>query len=122
MSTRTTSHYNLTFFDTFVIAEAHEGVVISNKEVNENLKLVFDHFNGKEFTLISHRKNNYSLDLNVYSLKMIKKLRAIAVVSSDCGMKEKAAIEQMSFDQSFAFFYTLEEAKRWAGSVIASQV
>ena len=122
MITLNTSHYNLTFFDTFVIAEAHEGVVVSNKEVNENLKLVFNHFNGKDFTLISHRKNNYSIDLNVYSLKLIKRLRALAIVSIDCGMKEKAAIEQMAFDQSFAFFYDLEDAKRWAGSINTSQV
>ena len=122
MTELNTSHYNLTFFDTFVIAEAHEGVVVSNKEVNENLTLVFNHFNGKEFTIISHRKNNYSIDLNVYSLNLIKKLRAIAVVSSDCEMKEKAAIEQMSFDQSFAFFHDLEDAKRWAGSMISSQM
>lgn len=122
MNPITTSHYTLTFFDTFVIAEAHAGVVVSNKEVNENLKIVFDHFKGKEFTIISYRRNNYSLDLNVYSLRMIKRLRAIAVVSADFGMKEKAAIEQMSFDQSFAFFYTLEEAKHWAESVIPSRV
>ncbi|QED36887.1 hypothetical protein FK178_03800 [Antarcticibacterium arcticum] len=121
MTNRSTSHYNLIFFDSFVIAEAHENSVVTPEVVNENLKLVFDHFNGKEFTLISHRKYNYSLDLNVYTLKLIKKLRGIAIVSTDSGMKEKAALEQLAFHGSFAFFENLEDAKRWAGSMVTSK-
>lgn len=119
---KNTSHYNLRFFDSYVVAEAHEGVFVNNEVGDVTLKLIFDHFKGKEFTLISHRKNNYSIDLNVYSLKLIKKLRGIAVVSSDAGMKEKAVIEQLAFDHSFAFFEQLEDAERWAGSMVASKV
>ncbi len=118
MTTKRTAHYNLIFFDSFVVAEAHEDSVITHEVVNETLKLIFDHFKGKEFTIISHRKNNYSLDLNVYTLKLIKKIRGIAVVSSDSGMKEKATLEQLVFDGSFTFFEDLEDAKRWAESMV----
>lgn len=121
MTTKQTSHYNLTFFDSFVVAEAHEDSVVTHEAVNETLKLVFDHFKGKEFTIISHRKNNYSLDINVYTLKLIKKIKGIAVVSSDSGMKEKAAIEQLAFDGSFTFFENLDDAKKWAESMVKSK-
>ncbi len=122
MTLKKTSHYNLTFFDCFVVVEANAGAVVTQKVVNENLQLIFDHFNGKEFTLISHRKNDYVLDLDIYSLKLTKKLRGIAVVSSDSTMKEKAALEQLAFDSSFAYFENLDDAKRWAGSMVKSKV
>lgn len=120
MITKTTDHYNLLFSDNYVIAEAKEGAVINNEEVKKSLKIVFEHFNGKEFTLISHRRNNYVLNIDVYTLRLMKKVRAMAVVSKDSMVREKAIAEQSHFDQSFAFFTDLEEAIGWAESVFTA--
>lgn len=117
MTTRTTSHYNLIFQDKYVIAEAYEGVTIDNDRVNETLKIIFDHYKGKDFTLISHRKNQYTVDIDVYNQKMMKKLIALAIVSGDNSVKEKAVVEQLAFNKSFAFFENLEDAIGWAESV-----
>lgn len=117
MISKTTAHYVLTFYKNFVIAEAFEGVVVNNVTVAENLKIIFDHFNGKPFALITHRKHSYTVDIDVYALKLMKKVRALAVVSTDSSAKEKAMVEQLAFDQSFAFFEELEEAKNWAENV-----
>lgn len=117
MITKHSPHYNFTFFEKYVIAEANEGVVINNKIVAETLKVIFDHYNGNNFTLISHRKNNYSVDIDIYGMKMMKKLRALAIVSRDSMVKEKALLEQLAFNQSFAFFENLEDARGWAESV-----
>lgn len=56
METKYSEDYELRFYDNYVIAEAKEGVVISNEEIKKNLKIIFDHYNGKNFTIISHRK------------------------------------------------------------------
>lgn|SRR5690606_1807783 len=117
MTTKNTQHYHLIFHDNYVIAEANNGVHINNDSVASTLKIIFDHYNGKDFALISHRKNQYTVDIDVYSLRLMKKLRALAIVSSDSSVKEKAIIEQLAFDKSFAFFENLEEAKGWAESV-----
>jgi len=117
MTARSTPYYNLIFHDNYVIAEANEGVVIDDDKVNETLKIIFDHYKGNNFTLISHRKNHYTVDIDVYNLKMMKKLIALAIVSSDYSVKEKAILEQLAFNKSFAFFENLEDAIGWAESV-----
>lgn len=117
MTIKQNAHYNFVFYDKYVIVEAKEGAVINNEIVAGSLKIVFDHFNGNNFALISHRKNNYTVDVDVYSVKLMKKLRALAIVSSDSLVKEKALAEQLAFDQTFAFFENLDEARGWAESV-----
>lgn len=120
MISKTTGHYVLTFYDNFVIAEAFEGSVITNEIVAEHLKIVFKHYHGKNFTLITHRKNNYTVKTDVYTLKLMKKLKALAVVSPFSSVKEKAFIEQLAFDQSFAFFENIEDAMSWAETALTA--
>lgn len=117
MITKSTQYYNFVFHDNYVIAEANEGVLVNNDRVNEALKIIFDHYNGRNFTIISHRKNQYTVDIDVYALKLMKKLRALAIVSNDDSVREKALIEQLAFNSSFAFFENIEDAKGWAESV-----
>lgn len=112
-----TPYYNIFFYDKYVVVEANEGVVINNEIVAEGLKIIFDHYKGKDFTLISHRKNKYTLNVDVYTVKLMKKLRALAIVSADSMVKEKALVEQLAFNQTFAFFENLEDARGWAESV-----
>ncbi len=46
----------------------------------------------------------------------MKKVRSFAVVSDNPEVKERAILEQDKYDNSFAFFTCLEEAKNWADS------
>lgn len=120
METKSTKQYELQFFDNYVIAEAKEGVIITSEEIKKNLRVVFDYFDGKDFTIISHRKNNYTLEIDVYTTRLMKKVRALAIVSKDSLTREKAALEQLQFDNSFAFFDNLEDAREWAKTVSVS--
>lgn len=117
MIQKNTSTYQLSFYPNYVIVEAVEGAKVNNEIVAETLKLIFDHYKKTDFVLITNRKNNYSIDIDIYTVKLMKKLRALAVVSSDSLIKEKAMVEQLAFDQSFAFFENLDDAKGWAESV-----
>jgi predicted HAD superfamily phosphohydrolase YqeG len=120
MVTKFSEHYEFQFYDNYVIAEAKEGVVISNEEIKKNLRIIFDHYNGKNFTIISHRKNNYTVEIDVYATRLMKKVKALAIVSSNSQEREKAILEQLQFDNSFAFFNNLEDAKLWAQSATVS--
>ena len=112
-----TAYYNFFFYDNYVIAEANEGIVLDKEIVTKTLKVILDHYKDDSFTVISHRKNNYTVDVDVYTLKLMKKIRALAIVSSDSSVKEKALIEQLAFNPTFAFFENLEDARSWALSV-----
>lgn len=114
MTIKQNAYYDLMFYHNYVIAEAKEGSVIDNEIVSQNLKIIFDHFQSDNFTIISHRKNNYTVNVDVYTVKLMKKLRALAIVSSDTMVREKALVEQLAFNQPFAFFEDLEDAREWA--------
>jgi|SRR5690606_22834596 len=120
MISKQTSYYKINFYKNFVIAEAIEDVVITSDVVNETLELILDHYKEQNFTLIAHRKNNYTVDLKAYDLERMKRLSAIAIVSPHSMVKEKAMAEQLAFNQSFAFFETLEDAIGWAENVIST--
>lgn len=117
MITKNNAYYTFSFYEKYVIVEAKEGVVINNDIVAESLKVVLDHYKSNNFTLISHRKNNYTVNVDVYTVKLMKKIRALAIVSDNSMVKEKALAEQLAFNQSFAFFENLDDARGWAESV-----
>ncbi len=52
----------------------------------------------------------------------MKKVRALAIVSEDNLVREKAFVEQSHFDQSFAFFDNLEDSIGWAESVFPAKI
>ncbi|MCF4101515.1 hypothetical protein L1I30_07550 [Gillisia sp. M10.2A] len=118
MITKTTQFYTFYFYDTYVVVEAFENINFDIKAAENTLSIIFDHFEGRDFTIISHRKNKYNINLEAYSNKLFKKVKAIAVVSECPDVKEKAQHEQMKFGQSFAYFNNLDDARSWAESVV----
>jgi len=79
-----------------------------------------DSFKSKEFVIISNRKSDYSLNPEAYSASLFKKVKGIAVVSQNPEVKLKAISEQENFQQSFAFFENLDDAKNWAESFVVN--
>lgn len=116
MEIKITDSYNLYFYEKYVIVEAHTNAVVDSKLTRKVTQQLLDYYAGKPFTLISHRKNKYSISQNAYDPKNFKKIKNMAVVSTDPVVKEKAVQEQMQFSNSFAFFEKLEDAVSWAQS------
>jgi len=116
MITKMTTYYKIDFYDTYVIIERLADFKIDSKIAKETLKIILDHFKGKEFVIISNRKQNYALDAESYSPSLFKKVKGIAIVSDIPDVKAQAILEQMNFRNSFAFFDTIENAEDWAKS------
>lgn len=116
MEIKITDSYNLYFYDKYVIAEAHENAVVDSRLTQKITQQLLDYYDRKPFTLISHRKNNYSISRDAYNPKNFRKIKNMAVVSTDPAVKERAILEQLQFANSFAFFEKLEDAISWAQS------
>ena len=106
--------YNLYFYEKYVIVEAHEDAVVDAKLSGKVVQQLLDYYEGKSFTLISNRKNNYSIKEDAYSPKIFRKIDRMAVVSTSPVVREKALEEQMNFKNSFAFFEKIDDAISWA--------
>ncbi|UJH91563.1 hypothetical protein LZ575_02215 [Antarcticibacterium sp. 1MA-6-2] len=114
MISKSTDAYNLYFYEDFVIAEAKEDAVVNSSVTEEALKIMWQHFSGNPFTIISRRTNKYTISESAYSPRLFKKVTAMAIVSKDPEVKERAYKEQLLFNNSFAFFEEIEEAVEWA--------
>lgn len=116
MLAKSTIHFNMQFYNTYVIVERIGVFNVDSKIAKETLKVIADHFKGKEFVIITNRKENYTLNAESYSPSLFKKVKGIAIVSANPDMKTQALLEQLNFNNSFAFFNNLEDAQDWAES------
>ncbi len=114
MIEKNTEYYKMEFYDSYVIVEGTGQLVVDATIAKKTIQTIVDHFKRKEFVIISNRKSDYSLNPDAYSDSIFKKIKGIAIVSQHPQMKMKAMIEQERFEQSFAFFEDLEDAKNWA--------
>lgn len=120
MIQKSTEFYELYLYDNYVVAEAKENAVIDGRITEAVLNEIFKHYDRKPFTLITHRKNKYTVNPSAYSSRLLRKLNGMAIVSSDPEVKQKALQEQNLFEKPFAFFHELEEAESWALSFVTS--
>jgi hypothetical protein len=115
-----TEYYKMEFYDSYVIIEGIGLLVVEPPMVKKSIQTIVDHFDGKEFVIISNRKSDYFLNPDAYNDRIFKKVKGIAIVSQQPKMKMKALIEQERFQQSFAFFEDLDDAKNWAENFFVS--
>ena len=108
------------FYDSYVVIEGIGQFVVDSAIAKKTIQSILDHFKRKEFVIISNRKSDYSLNPDAYSDRIFKKIKGIAIVSQQPQMKMKAMVEQERFEQSFAFFEDLDDAKNWAENFFVS--
>lgn len=105
--------------DGVIVLEAKENVIISFKTgINTLLKLV-QILGTKPVVHISHRINSYSIDPTDYCvLDKIPTLKGIAVVNADPQGIQSAKLERIFSKKPFRIFSNLEDAKKWADTVL----
>jgi hypothetical protein len=106
----------LFFYERYVITRVFENVILDTEKVNFIRAKNREHFLNNDFVIIADRNLKHDLDLSIYKKGITKKLKGVAIVSKNVEEKERAIKEQELFDNSFAFFEDIEEAKSWAES------
>lgn len=111
----------LFFYDNLIIGEINQGVHVSSETLLSFFEFFLENYK-KPFGYISHRKNSYSIDPQVY--KMLPEnslLKGIAVVSDLKFSTLNAQVEKSFFNGSFEFFTTIEAAIHWLDTVVPLQ-
>lgn len=113
MPTLQTNLYELDFYDDYVVIMMKENQHLTLSVAKEIRPLLIQRFDQKSFVIINYRKFSHQVSPEVYCRDFFKNIRGIAIVSNNVTDKTIAAQEQLLFDQSFAFFTSLETAKSW---------
>lgn len=109
----------MTIYPNYVIVVMKEGVDIAPEHNNVLVDVTNEYFKNKPFVYITHRINSYSVDPKIYfQTAKIDNLKGFAVVSKDYKAKVNAEIEKMFFSKPFEIFGDLDEAKKWADTLV----
>ncbi|EGV42034.2 hypothetical protein BZARG_2671 [Bizionia argentinensis JUB59] len=110
----------ISFHENYMIAVMNEGLSISLILNNELYGIARNHFKLKDFVYITHRKNSYSVDPNIYfEMSKIKNLIGFAVVLGDTIQIDNTDFERSFISIPFKAFNALEDATDWANDLCA---
>ena len=113
----------VTIHDHYLITVMNEGVTVS-VEANAILKdIATSYFKDKPFVYITHRKNSYAVDTNIYrETKKIPNLIGFAVVSIKGMALTNASLEKLFFEKPFEIFEEINEAIKWSQELCLSHM
>ncbi|WP_196141181.1 hypothetical protein [Aliikangiella sp. G2MR2-5] len=104
--------------DSTVVATAKEGVNIDAVKVQQAIDLIENELVGG-YSLILERKYDYSImPVEVYKyFASLKRLKAIAIVSSSGRKFLPDSMEQNIFGRDIEMFVSIEDAHEWLKSI-----
>ncbi|WP_245758213.1 hypothetical protein [Bizionia echini] len=106
---------NITCHANYMIAVMNEGITVSVDLNNELYNIARKYYGNRNFVYITHRKNSYSVDPNVYfETSKIKNLIGFAVVLGDSVKIDNTDFERTFISIPFKSFNSLDDAKAWA--------
>ena len=110
---------SIKLYDNYVLAEMHEGITVP-KEAGEILRNIAEnHYKGRLFAYISHRKYSYSVDpAAITEASKIKNLIAFAIVTNIPSALQNTRIESMFTEKTYQAFEVISEAKLWANKKV----
>lgn len=108
----------VTIHDNYIITVMNEGITVL-PSLNDTLEdIAYTYFFNKKFVYITHRKNSYAVDPNIYfRTSKIPNLIGIAIVSGDKIIIDNSELESKFFDKPFKKFNKLNDAISWANQL-----
>ena len=104
----------------YMLMVMNEGITVDSAINAQLTALAADHFEERPFGYITHRKNSYSVDPNVYKeTSKIKRLVAFAIVSDKDIRLTTAKVEKMFLDKPLKVFKELKAAVNWVENIVA---
>lgn len=116
---------NFHFFESYVVTEFKEGILVDFESCNEFCLLLNRYYSTqKKFAIISKRKFSYSINPTDYRyLKvMLHNLKGIAIVTQKQDEPQKSkliCIEKRLCPRPFSVFTSLTKAENWVASLVA---
>ena len=104
----------LELFEHYAVVTIQENVSFTLQKANIIRDRLRKYYKSKHFILISNRKFNHTVSVDIYKQGALPNMKGIAIVSTNCEERDKALKEQLLYGKSFTFFDSVEEAKSWA--------
>lgn len=99
----------------------NEGITVDSA-INARLTdLAAEHFGDRPFGYVTHRKNSYSVDPNVYhETSKIENLVGFAIVSDKEIHVTTSQVESMFLNKPMKVFKEVEAAVKWVDSLVSA--
>jgi len=108
----------ITFHNHYMVAVMNEGITVCADLNNELSDIARNYYGDKNFVYITHRKNSYSVDPNIYfKTSKIKNLIGFAVVLGDSVKIDNTDLEKNFISIPFKTFTNLDAATQWANEL-----
>lgn len=91
---------------------------ISEASAKKIMSFAYKHYDRRPFVFISNREFASNIDPKAYRAIDPKKMVGLAIVSESEEVKQEATNEMDLFNGSFSYFTTVDEARKWADTVV----
>jgi len=101
-------------FEDYMVSMFNDGVTITLEMAYQIIGIAEIHFREKDFGYISHRKNSYAIDPNIYTyIRGLENLKAFAIVSKKEIDMHNFDIEKLFYKKNMEFFIEFDNAMSW---------
>ncbi|MCW5520809.1 hypothetical protein J1N09_13255 [Aureitalea sp. L0-47] len=105
----------------YMLMVMNEGITVDSAINTRLTDMAAEHFGDKPFGYITHRKNSYSVDPNVYhETSKIKNLVGFAIVSDKEIHLTTSQVESMFLNKPMKVFKEVDAAVEWVYSLLSS--
>lgn len=111
-------HSRISIFEKYAIFSVAKGKKLDQTVANEIRNALKVHYPRSPFVIIREELEELEVDFSVYQKRVMRNLKGLAIVSTNEAVRKRAIEEQSLFDDSFAFFTSMEDAKSWADSFV----
>ena len=109
----------VTLYDPYLIVVINEGEHLVPSQNQILVDIAKTHYHNKPFVYITLRKYSYSVDPSIYlKTSQIDNLSGFAVVAEVPVSMANAQIEKLFLNKPFEIFTNLDDATKWAKSII----
>ncbi|MFC7357224.1 hypothetical protein ACFQO1_05970 [Jejudonia soesokkakensis] len=108
----------ISIFEKYAIFSVAKGRKLDQTVANEIRTALKIHYPRSPFVIIREELHELEVDFSVYKKRAMRNLKGLAIVSSNEAVRKRAIEEQSLFDDSFAFFTSIDDAKSWADTFV----
>ncbi len=106
-------------FDTYAISSIKEGVMFNAPHLEAFFEIFKLHYGNKPFVSIANRKNDYTVDPQLFKTMRLPEIAAIGVVCHTDSSYQIALFEREFYPGVFMIFKEMDECIEWAEKLLS---